>query len=193
MGIRSFLAFELPGQIKDTVSGISAEMSTLLPEARWVRVDNIHLTVVFLGEIPESSLEGIAGVAKSVCDRYDAFEIALKGVGVFSGLRFPRVLWVGLQGDLERMGYFRNGLQKRLAPCGIIEEKRKYRPHLTLGRFRKGTRGGPPLARILDGYRHVVSPFCRLSTFSLFKSDLTRTGAVYTKLMSWPLKGDQLD
>ncbi len=189
MGIRSFLAFELPRQMKDIVSAVSAEMRGLLPEARWVRVDHIHLTVVFLGEIPESSLKGIADVAKSVCDRYDCFQIALKGTGVFSGLRNPRVLWVGLQGELERMGYFRNGLQKRLAPFGIKEEKRKFRPHLTLCRFRKGAKGGPPLAEILDGYRQVSSPFCRLKALSLFKSNLTPTGAIHTRLMTWPLAG----
>lgn len=191
MEIRSFLAFELPRQIKDIVFRVSAEMRGLLPEARWVSADHIHLTVVFLGQIPESSLGGIADVAKTVCDRYDCFEIALKGAGVFSGHRNPRVLWLGLQGELERMGYFRNGLQKRLTPFGIKEENRKFRPHLTLCRFRKGAKGGPPLAKILDGYRQISSPFCRLKALSLFKSDLTPKGSIYTRLMAWPLAGNE--
>ncbi|MFZ0448921.1 MAG: RNA 2',3'-cyclic phosphodiesterase [Desulfatiglandaceae bacterium] len=189
MAIRSFLAFELPRQMKDIVSGISAGMRAVLPEARWVRVDHIHLTVVFLGQIPESSLEGIADVAKSVCDRYDSFEIALKGAGVFSGLRNPRVLWVGLQGELERMGYCRNALQKRLTPFGIKKENRKFRPHLTLCRFRKGAKSGPQLVKILDGYREISSPFFRLNALSLFKSDLTSRGSIYTRLTAWPLAG----
>jgi 2'-5' RNA ligase len=189
MAIRSFLAFELPPPLKDIVSEVSAGMRALLPEARWVRVDHIHLTVVFLGQIPESSLEGIAEVAKGVCDRYDGFEIGLKGAGVFSDIRNPRVLWVGLEGEVERMGYFRNALQKRLAPFGIKKEDRKFRPHLTLCRFTKGAKGGPELAKVLDGYGRISSPFFRLNALFLFKSDLTPRGSIYTRLMAWPLAG----
>jgi len=189
MEIRSFLAFELPKIMKDTVSKVSSELMDLLPNARWVRVDNIHLTIVFLGQIPELSTGEIAGVAKSVCDRYGAFEIALEGVGVFSGLNNPRVLWIGLRGELERMSHFRNALQKRLKPFGIKEEKRKFRPHLTLCRFRKGARGGQPLAKILDAYKNLSSPFCKVEKLLFFKSDLTPKGPIYTRLMEWPLSG----
>ena len=189
MEIRSFLAFDLPEGMRDTVSRISSELRPLLPRARWVRTDNIHLTVVFLGQIPESSIEDITGVAKSACDRYGPFDIALKGVGVFSGVRNPRVLWVGLQADLERMSHFRNALQRKLRPFGVPEEKRPFRPHLTLCRFKKGTRGGAPLAKILDAYKDFSGPFYRLRRFFLFKSDLTPTGSIYTELAQWPLSG----
>lgn len=189
MEIRSFLAFDLPEGMRDTVSRISSELRPLLPRARWIRTDNIHLTVVFLGQIPESSIEGITGVAKSTCDRYGAFDIALKGVGVFSGVRNPRVLWFGLQADLERMSHFRDALQRKLRPFGVPEEKRPFRPHLTLCRFKKGTRGGAPLAKILDAYKDFSGPFYRLRRFFLFKSDLTPTGSIYTELAQWPLSG----
>lgn len=189
MEIRSFLAFDLPEGMRDTVSRISSELRPLLPRARWIRTDNIHFTVVFLGQIPESSIEGITGVAKSTCDRYGAFDIALKGVGVFSGVRNPRVLWFGLQADLERMSHFRDALQRKLRPFGVPEEKRPFRPHLTLCRFKKGTRGGAPLAKILDAYKDFSGPFYRLRRFFLFKSDLTPTGSIYTELAQWPLSG----
>jgi RNA 2',3'-cyclic 3'-phosphodiesterase len=189
MEIRSFLAFDLPEGIRDTVSRISSELMPLLPGARWVRAGNIHLTIVFLGQIPESSIEDITGLAKSTCDRYGAFDIALKGVGVFSGVRNPRVLWVGLQADLERMSHFRNALQRKLGAFGVREEKRPFRPHLTLCRFRKGARGGAPLAEILDTYKDLSGPFYRLQRLFLFKSDLTPGGSIYTELAQWPLSG----
>ncbi|RLB12212.1 MAG: RNA 2',3'-cyclic phosphodiesterase [Deltaproteobacteria bacterium] len=189
MEIRSFLAFELPGEMRDALSRLSSELRPLLPGARWVRAENIHLTVVFLGQVPESSIEGITGVAKSTCDRYGAFDIGLKGVGVFSGPRNPRVLWVGLQADLERMSNFRNVLQRKLRPFGVREEKRPFRPHLTLCRFKKGSRGGPPLEKILDGYQDFSGPFYRLQELILFKSDLTPAGSIYTKLARFSLAG----
>jgi 2'-5' RNA ligase len=189
MEIRSFLAFDLPEGMRDTVSRLSAELMPLLPGARWVRAENIHLTIVFLGQVPESSIEDITGLAKSVCDRYGAFDMALKGVGVFSGVHNPRVLWVGLQAHLERMSDFRNALQRKLRPFGVREEKRPFRPHLTLCRFRKGTRGGAPLANILDAYKDFWSPFYTLQRLFLFKSDLTPKGSIYTELAQWPLTG----
>jgi 2'-5' RNA ligase len=189
MEIRSFLAFDLPAEMRDSVSLLSSELKPLLPRARWVRAENIHLTIVFLGEVPESSIEGIAGVAKSVCDRYGAFDMALRGVGVFSGIRNPRVLWIGLQTDLERISYFRNALQRELRPFGIQEEKRSFRPHLTVCRFRKGAKGGEPLAKIISEYKEFSASFCRVERLFLFKSELTPKGSIYTELAQWPLSG----
>ncbi|MBW2094155.1 MAG: RNA 2',3'-cyclic phosphodiesterase [Deltaproteobacteria bacterium] len=189
MEIRSFLAFDLPEGMRDAVSRVSSELKPLLPRARWVRAENMHLTVVFLGQIPESSIEEIRGVAKSVCDRYGAFDIALKGIGVFSGIHNPRVLWMGLQADLERMSHFRNALQRKLRPFGVQEEKRPFRPHLTLCRFKKGVRGGATLAKILDAYKDFSGPFYTLQELFLLKSDLTPRGSIYTELAGWPLSG----
>jgi RNA 2',3'-cyclic 3'-phosphodiesterase len=189
MEIRSFLAFDLPAAMRDSVSQVSSELRPLLPRARWIRAENIHLTVVFLGQVPESSMEAITGVAKRVCDRYGAFDIALKSMGVFSGIRNPRVLWVGLQADFERMSDFRNALQKKLSVFGVREEKRPFRPHLTLCRFGKGTRGGAPLAKILETYRDLSGPFHRVQELFLFRSDLTSKGSIYTRLAQWPLSG----
>ena len=187
--IRSFLAFDLSDEMRNDVSRLTLELRPLLPGSRWVRVENMHLTVVFLGHLPESSLEGITRVAKKICDRYGAFDIALKGVGVFSGIRNPRVFWVGIQADLKRLSHFRNALQRNLNSIGVREEKRPFRPHLTLCRFKKGTRGGPQLANILEAHREFSSPFCTITELFLVKSDLTSRGAVYSKLAAWPLSG----
>lgn len=191
MEIRSFLAFDLPDEVRKAVSLLSSELKPFLPDARWVRPENIHLTVVFLGQIPESSLGDVTGVAKNICERYGAFDLALKGVGVFSGLRNPRVLWVGLQADLERMTHFRNALQRDLKSLGVRQEKRSFRPHLTLCRFKKGARGGPQLANILDAHKEFSGPFFTLTRLFLFESDLTPKGPIYSKLAEWPLAGSR--
>jgi 2'-5' RNA ligase len=189
MEIRSFLAFDLSAEMRDSVFRLSSELKPLLPRARWVPAENIHLTIVFLGEVPESSIEGIAGVAKNVCDRYGAFDMALRGIGVFSGIRNPRVLWIGLQTDLERISYFRNALQRELRAFGVRQETRPFRPHLTVCRFRKGAGGGEPLAKILREYKEFSTSFSRIETLFLFKSELTPKGSIYTELAQWPLSG----
>ena len=190
MEIRSFLAFELPEEIKKSLSHISQDMRTTPLDVRWVNVNNIHLTMVFMGNVPAGHIEPIGEAAEKVCQEYKSFAISLHGAGVFSSRRNPRVLWVGMEGDLERMTYFRDALQKRLKSFGIKQEKRRFKPHLTLGRFRKGAATpGAYLNDLLSKYEALTSPVYTLEQLVLFKSDLKPGGAVYTKLKEWPLSG----
>ncbi|MBW1817269.1 MAG: RNA 2',3'-cyclic phosphodiesterase [Deltaproteobacteria bacterium] len=189
MDIRSFLAFELPTEIKRTVSRISGELRPLPLDIRWVRVDNIHLTVIFMGHLAEGLLKDMGENAAHVCRRYGPFQLALSGVGFFGGRKRPRVLWAGLKGDVERMSYFRDALQKRLRPFGITPEKRRFNPHLTLGRFRKGAEGGHLLDEAVSRYRGLEGPVFTLKELLLFKSDLRPGGAIYTRIDGWPLTG----
>ncbi|MDP6178716.1 MAG: RNA 2',3'-cyclic phosphodiesterase, partial [Desulfatiglandales bacterium] len=158
MEIRSFLAFELPSEIKDMVVRVSRELRKSALDVRWVKIDNIHLTVIFMGNKKTEDIEAIGGEAQKVCLKYDIFDISLKGMGFFPNSRNPRVLWLGLHGDLDRMSYFRDALQKHLKPFGIKEEKRKFKPHLTLGRFRKPKKMDPQLDDLVLEYKDLTSP-----------------------------------
>jgi RNA 2',3'-cyclic 3'-phosphodiesterase len=190
MEIRSFLAFELPEEIKGIVSRVSGEMKKPPLDIRWIRVDNIHLTIIFIGNITTDRLDGMNTIVRDVCRDHGPFNISLKGAGVFSSRRNPRVLWVGLSGDMERMSLFKEALEKGLRPFGIQEEKRRFNPHLTLGRFRKDAKSGAHLDALLLKYGDLTSPVCTLSKLALFKSDLKPGGSVYTKLNAWPLAGE---
>jgi len=187
MAIRSFLAFELPPGIKDMVIRVSEEVMMSSLNVRWVKVDNIHLTVVFMGNIRSEDIPEMEEAIEEVCSGFSPFEISLKGFGVFPSVQRPRVLWLGLDGDLERMASLRDGLQEMLRPFGIKEEKRMFKPHLTLGRFRTPGKRAPGLEDIIARYRGLESPICMTSELVLFKSELKPGGAEYTILKSWPL------
>jgi len=189
MAIRSFLAFELPVDIKKIIMGISEDVRQLSLGVRWVNVTNIHLTIVFMGNVQEEQIKPIQGIVKDVCQGYGPFSIGIKGLGLFGSRRNPRVLWIGLDGAIDRMGYFRDDLQKKLKRFGIKEEKRRFKPHLTLGRFRKGARTRTHLNDLLSKYHDLTSPECTIKELVLFKSDLKPGGAVYSKLNGWPLIG----
>jgi 2'-5' RNA ligase len=191
MKIRSFLAFELPLEIKNVVARVSEELRQSTLNARWVKVDNIHLTVVFMGNIETEDIPAIAGGVKEVCQAFGAFDLSLKGIGCFPNRRNPRVLWLGLDGDLEPMSEFRDALQGHLADFGIKEEKRKFKPHLTLGRFRKPKKTDSKENQLLSKYEDISSSVCSLKELILFKSNLKPTGAVYTKVEAWPLTGQK--
>jgi 2'-5' RNA ligase len=187
MGIRSFLAFELPAGIGDIVARVSDQVRHTPLDAKWVKPRNIHLTVVFLGSVEMADMAGIQAAAGTVCSRHGPFVIALEGAGVFPNRRKPRVLWLGLKGDLGGMSRFRDELQTVLRPFGIKQEKRPFRPHLTLGRFRRYGKPSKDLEDILDQHKDLGSPAVPLKTLVLFKSDLKPGGAVYTKLDEWTL------
>ena len=189
MEIRSFLAFEMPVKIREAVSRTLKEMKKLPLDVRWIRVENIHITVVFMGNISEDDIPSISSAVSKTCKRYGPFKVSLTGSGIFGSLRNPRVLWIGLDGDLARMSYFRNCLQKGLKPFGIKEEKRRFKPHLTLGRFRKGAGSIVNMDELLAKYQNINSPACPVEELVFFKSELRPGGAIYSRLEAWPLTG----
>jgi 2'-5' RNA ligase len=189
MAIRSFLAFELPPDIKRMVKDISEDIRRTRLDLKWVKVDNIHLTVVFMGNIRSEDVRAIGEEAGDVCVGFEPFEIALKGLGVFPNTQRPRVLWLGLEIETERISSFRDSLQERLLDFGVREEKRAFTPHLTLGRFRKLEMFDPLLGDIISRYADIKGPVGRLEELVMFKSELRPGGAEYTKLKSLPLKG----
>ena len=191
MGIRSFLAFELPLEIEAIVTRVSDELKQSSLDAKWVEPGNIHLTVVFMGDIEPDKIPTIREEVGKVCLTYGAFDISLKGLGCFPHIRKPRVIWVGLDGNLERMSLFRDTLQERLVPFGIKEEKRSFKPHLTLGRFRKPRRMDSEEIELFSRYGDVTSPVCSLKELVLFRSELKPGGARYTQLGVWPLSGKE--
>jgi 2'-5' RNA ligase len=189
MEIRSFLAFDLPPEIRKIVAQVSGELRKSSLDVRWVKVENIHPTVVFMGNIKEEDITPINDLVQEVCLSSGPFDVLLKGLGSFPNPKNPRVLWIGLDGDLERMSHFRDALQKQLRPFGIKEEKRRFKPHLTLGRFRKYKRGDPTLDEMILRYHDLTDSVFSLNELSMFRSDLKPGGAKYTKLESWPLSG----
>jgi RNA 2',3'-cyclic 3'-phosphodiesterase len=190
MMIRSFLAFELPPEIKDQVRRISEDLKKSKLDVRWVKPDNIHLTVVFLGDVHEGDISAISREVEQVCFGFHPFDFSLKGLGLFPDRRRPRILWAGYEGDVERVSSLRDVLHERLVPVEIKEEKRQFKPHLTLGRFRNPGGVDAKLDEILAKHEDLSSPTFQVSDLILFKSELKPQGPEYTKLGSWALSAD---
>ncbi len=188
MGIRSFLAFELPKEIGEIIARTSLEMRHYGLDVRWVRPTNIHLTIVFMGDVDPDRLTAIEAALDPVCMGQSPFRVALKGTGVFPNRRRPNVIWIGLAGDLEEMSRFRDALEDQLAFFGIQKEARTFKPHLTLGRFRRGSAPGGGLDRALARFTDLESPVCALKGITLFRSDLKPDGPIYTRLKQWALE-----
>lgn len=187
MAIRSFLAFDLPQGIKEEVTRISGGVKKSGLNASWVKPGNIHLTVVFMGDVNEKDIPGIIASIDNVAVQYEPFNISLGGMGLFPDIRRPRVIWLGLDGEIEKLASLRDDLQKSLESFGVEQEKRTFKPHLTLGRFRRSTREKSHLKKILEESGRITGPTGRLDELILFKSELRPGGSVYERLHSWAL------
>ncbi len=191
MAIRSFLAFELSPEIRWLLRDLREELMSRLEGIRWVPLENIHLTVLFLGNIEERDLSPLGEKVGEVAQKYKGFWMKITGMGIFGGIKNPRVLWVGMDGEKERMGYFKASLEKALEGFGIKREERTFKPHLTLGRFQERFKQFDRLQELLDSHRSLKETPQFFEELSLFKSQLTSSGSIYTKLSSWKLEGSK--
>jgi 2'-5' RNA ligase len=186
--IRSFIAIELSDEVRGALSRIQEQLKESVGGVRWVQPASIHLTLKFLGDIRPEQVQPIAAAAAGVVEGEPPFSLGLSGLGAFPGTRKPRVIWVGIVGEVERLGRLQARLDKALEPLGFAAEHRAFRPHLTLGRV-KDPRRPPDLTRPLAD---VSVPRCNsfdVHEILLYKSDLRPTGAIYTKLQHLPFAG----
>ena len=186
--IRSFIAIELPEHVKDTLRSVEDCLASFRLPVRWVVPANIHVTLKFLGDVPESSIESIGTAITNAARLCRPFSLRPQGVGTFPGLKRPRVVWVGMQGETSVLAALQDRLEKELVTVGFPSEKRPFKAHLTLGRTQK--RADP--STLLDALKACgefeSTPF-EVRGVTLLRSDLHRTGAVYTKLAEYPLGG----
>ena len=189
--IRAFIALELPVEIKSLLSGVLGELAFHHQKAvKWVNPDGIHLTLKFLGNIPPSKVSPIADVMAQASRDYEVFDLELKGLGAFPNVRSPRVVWVGIGGDIHGVVKLQKQIDGGLAPLGFAPEKRAFSPHLTLGRVREKSvsKDRQYLVEALPSVKIPRISSFRISRISLMKSTLTRSGAIYE-----PLAGFSLD
>ena len=104
---------------------------------RWLATPNIHLTLVFLGDIDARRVSAVTAQMDAAAQRSPAFSLVAKGIGVFPNPRYARVVWVGLRGDLDRLKSIQATLESGLESVGFSRESRAFRAHLTIGRIRQ--------------------------------------------------------
>ena len=187
--IRSFLALDPPGEILREIASIQNRLRKLIQgDIRWVRPEGIHLTLKFFGDVSGDDVANIATVVGKAAEGERSFSLAVGGVGVFPDPHRPRVLWLGMNGDVERLQVFQKELGQALLQIGFPREERPFRPHLTLGRIRT-SKGLIGLARALEREAEYTAGQFIASGLSLIQSELTPRGAIYTRLKGFPFSG----
>jgi 2'-5' RNA ligase len=183
--LRSFIAIELSESVKSALADLQNNFRKCRADIRWVKPAGIHLTLKFLGDIDD--VDGIKKVISKACNYYKPFDIEVAGVGVFPNIRSPRVLWVGID-ENEVLAGLQSAIEDGLSLLGFKKDKRKYQPHLTLGRFRS-LKGDRTVVDEIGLYNNYRLGCMNASKVSLIKSELRPSGAVYSKITEITLTG----
>jgi len=186
--IRAFVAIELSDSLAAALAETQRRLKDRAPlPVRWTDPRGIHLTLKFLGDVDAGRMGAIEEAVTRAVAGTGPFRIALGALGGFPTLARPRVIWLGLEGDLPALERLQQRVERELAPLGFPPEGRPFTAHLTLGRVREGgkrpaTAGAWPDVADLRGVGQTVEGV------SLMRSDLHPTGAVYTRLAAFPLR-----
>lgn len=180
--MRLFVALDIPDETRAAVGKLIAQLAPLCGGARWVRVEGMHLTLKFIGEQPEERVARIEQELRAV--RSPAVQLRFAGTGFFPNARHPRVFWAGIAAS-PNLAQLAAAIERRLEPLGIAREQRAFKPHLTLARFRS-TAGLPQLRDALENLGPPEFGSSIMTEFHLYRSQLQRGGAVYTRLATFP-------
>jgi RNA 2',3'-cyclic 3'-phosphodiesterase len=181
--VRLFVALDLPPAIKDELSRVIETLRDAVPNARWVPRANLHLTVKFIGHIPDERLAAISAAVGEATSTFVDFTTHLEGLGAFPSAKRARVLWVGLADPAGGLAAIAGSLDEALEPLAIPREKRAFTPHLTLARLRV-----PASVAHVPDVPLDSTPF-PVDRITLFESRLRRPAPVYEPLAIFPFRG----
>lgn len=183
--LRLFVAVELPPEVRGALAGLQRELRPRCgPGVRWVGPEGIHLTLKFLGGVPRPQVPPVEQALEGAVSGQASFELSLGMPGFFPNPHRPRVFYVGIEGEVERLAALARRVEEALSPLGFPTEGRPFAPHLTLARL--GDRMAPAQRETFGGAAQAA-PWHPGQSFtvegvSLMQSQLNPQGAIYTCL-----------
>ena len=176
--IRSFIAINIPDTVKSELASLILLLGKTGADVKWVRTENLHLTLKFLGGITEDQIRRVIGCLKEIAMGQKPFSIHLAGLSGFPNMEHPRVLWVGIEGGAEAMKELSERIEIGMRLIGFPRKERSFSSHLTMGRVKSGKN----LQKLLDLMQKT--PFSSMKRIgidqvSFYKSTLTPAGSVY--------------
>lgn len=185
--IRAFIAVELPQEVKKELAELETQLKKNSPSVvRWVDPNNIHITLKFLGEIPQESIDELMLAMEEGAKWVKAFNLEVSGVGAFPNMDRAQVVWVGVRGDLAQISQLQKKIEANTEQLGFPRESRGFTPHLTVGRVRSEASFNERqrLGKLLVETRFTAKNKIMVNAVNLMRSQLTSNGAIYTCLGS---------
>jgi RNA 2',3'-cyclic 3'-phosphodiesterase len=192
--IRAFIAINISAEIEQRLKTISQDLQQSLHgmPVRWVPVENIHLTLKFLGDVSISNLDLLKKVLDSESLGHLPFEFSVGDLGAFPSVRRPRVIWVDVKAPPDLLALQR-GIDNETARLGYAREERPFSPHLTLGRISRNASSDEvrQISEVLSNVKVGYVGTAKVSAVFLYRSDLHPSGAIYSAIHSASLGSRQ--
>jgi 2'-5' RNA ligase len=185
--MRTFVAVDIDEPILREVQHIRDRLEKAGADVKWVKNNNTHLTMKFIGEIGPDQVPDVCAALEKAAQGAEPFDIEIRGVGTFSRRR-PSVLWVGTEDPAGGLARLHKAVENALQKLGIKKEGRKFSPHLTLGRVKSG-KNIRELLEALDAEQPAEMGTSRVESLYLFESKLTPQGPIYNRLAEINLRG----
>jgi len=188
--MRIFVAVDVPDEIKGVISTAFEGLKSGVEGVRWVKPENIHLTVKFIGDYEERKLDRLVDEVRKAALRSPRFTALLGGCGAFSSPRKARVIWVDMREGGEGAAVVARKVDSRLGKIGVKRENRPFRAHLTLGRLKRPKDCSDMLDRLDDDLEELSEMPFDVHEIVLYRSILSSEGSTYVSLQHIELGGD---
>jgi 2'-5' RNA ligase len=178
--VRSFIAIELASGVKQRAHELIKQLKQTDADVRWVEPTEMHLTLKFLGEINRDEILPLCKITQEITAQFPPFDIGFSGLGAFPNADEPRTLWIGVEEGLEELTALHSALENALhKQLGFGKERRKFTPHLTIGRVNQSSAG---LIATLDKLAEFASDFTDVDELVIFASFLDKQKTTYETL-----------
>lgn len=180
--IRTFIAVEVSQAARARAQDLIERLRPGDVNVKWVESHNMHMTLKFLGDVPDAQTADVCRAVGEAAEQVSPFEFALRGAGAFPHPGRPRTLWMGVDRGVDELTSLHRAIDKALAKLGFPREGRRFHPHLTLGRVR---RGGPPqrvLGRLIRENEEFEGSSANVDEVIVFASFLDKSGPTYQAL-----------
>jgi RNA 2',3'-cyclic 3'-phosphodiesterase len=184
--VRLFLAGVVPDAVKQTLHAQLEPVRAATPQTRWLPPETLHLTLVFLGSVPDATVPGLREAFGATCGRHRAIRLALGAMETFGPARSPRVLATTLSGEVDALQALVTDARRAAEPLVPLEPERPFRPHLTVARARSA-HGDVLLGRCRSALARGLQGAFVLRDIALVRSDTLASGAVHTEIACWTL------
>jgi 2'-5' RNA ligase len=187
--LRTFIAVALDAFTHDRLVGLQGRLAETGVPVKWVEPDNLHITLLFLGEVDAREVPAVCGAVEQACRGVAPFAMTLAGTGAFPNVRRPRTLIVRVAEGADEMRALHDAIEAPLLELGCYRrEERTYTPHLTLGRV-KGQAAAEPLAAAIKQFERWQGGQTQVREVKVLSSELRPQGPEYTVLCRAALKG----
>ena len=190
MRFRLFVAIKVPEKVRENMLRVQREWQTLVPRGvvRWTKPEQFHLTLRFLGDVPSDQVVGLQESLRTACSGTPPLHLQAHGVGFFPNARSPRVIWVGIDDDEDRLAAFQKKIQSAVQTYMAEQGENQFAGHITLGRFKQFSRHG--ISQLVNHAESMKSRSFGEWTSretELIRSELLPAGARYTSLAACQL------